>query len=52
LSYGEIVKPLLAQQPIQSRVERVTRAVGKSVVVTHIAGCCTRLRVPIAMLEV
>jgi hypothetical protein len=25
LSFGEIVEPLLAQQPIQSRVERVTR---------------------------
>jgi hypothetical protein len=41
LAFDEIIESVLAQQLVQ--------AVGNSVVGTHIVGCRSRVRVPIAM---
>jgi len=52
LRFNEIVEPVLPQQLVQTSVERMTRGVGNSVVASHIAGCRSRVRLPIDMGEV
>jgi hypothetical protein len=51
-AFGEILESVLAQQLIQPSIERVTRAVGRSVVVTRMVGCRSRSCLTIAIREV
>jgi hypothetical protein len=46
LTFDEIIEVGLSQQLIQPRVERMLAVVARSVVVTHIFGCRSRLRFP------
>ena len=52
LRFDEVVEAVLSQQLIQPTMEGMTRGVGKFVAVTHVAGCRSRVRVPIDMGEV
>ena len=52
LGFDEIVDPVLSKQLIQAPVERVTGRRRWVRAVTHIAGCRSRLRLPIVIGEV
>jgi len=51
LPFDKLVELLLVQQLIEAPIERVTRPAGNSVIVTHIAGCRSRFRLPMAIAD-